>query len=310
MKTLLRTLLAAAAAALMTQAPAQAQTAVFPNSNFENWATRNGTEAPTNWQTTDDIVELVLGLRIPTGTVTKSTTAHGGAFAVQLQTQLFLGQSEVPGEIILGTSFHGGSEDLPGGQPFTARPASLQFYYQLSGGNPAKDSAGAFVQLIRRVNGQSVVVAQGERYYTTPTAGYTLATIPLDYLSTLAPDTVVMAFTSGTAALTVGTTLLVDDISFVGTATGTRDAANALALQVAPNPSPDGRYRLSSTEPGLLAAPLVVLDAAGRQVRREAALRPGQALAERPLDLSELPVGVYSVQLLAPTGTVTRKLIR
>jgi hypothetical protein len=308
MKTFFRSLLAAA---LLTQAPAHAQTAVFPNSTLENWATRGGIEAPNNWQTTDDIAERVLGLRIPTGTVTKSTTAHGGSFAVQLQTQLFLGQSEVPGEIILGTSFHGGSHELPGGQPFTARPASLQFYYQLSGGNPARDSAGAFVQLIRRVNGQSVVVAQGEQYYTTPTTGgYTLATIPLDYQSTLAPDTVVMAFASSTSFLTAGTTLLVDDISFVGTATGTRDAANALALQVAPNPSPDGRYRLSSTEPGLLAAPLVVLDAAGRQVRREAALRPGQALAERPLDLSELPVGMYSVQLLAPTGTVTRKLIR
>lgn len=311
MKTLLRTLLAAVVPALLALAPAHAQTTAFPNSTFETWAARSGVEAPTNWLTTDDIVQYLFGQRVPTGTVTKSTTAHGGSFAAQLQTQLFLGQAQAPGELILGNSFHGGSSELPGGLPFTARPASLQFYYQLSGSNVANDSAGAFVQLLRRVNGRSVVVAQGEQYYTVAKSAYTLATIPLQYFSPLAPDSVAMAFVSGTAStITVGTSLLVDDISFVGTATAARDASNALALSVAPNPSPDGRYRLSSTEPALLAAPLVVLDAAGREVRREAALRPGQALADRPLDLSDLPVGVYSVQLRAPGGTVTRKLVR
>lgn len=311
MKTFLRTLLAGAAV-LLAQAPAHAQTTAFANSNLESWSPRKGVDAPTNWQTTDDIVEYILGFRVPTGTVTKSTTAHSGSFAVQLQTQLFLGQSQAPGEIILGTSFHGGAEQIPGGQPFTARPANMQFYYQLSGNNLASDSAGVVVQLVRRVNGASVVVAQGEEYFTTPTAGsYALGTVPLQYLSTLAPDTVVMAFSSTTVDNALGgTTMLVDDISFVGTATATRDAQNALLLSAAPNPSPDGRYRLSSSEPALLAAPLVVLDAAGRQVRREAALRPGPALAERPLDLSDLPAGLYTVQLLAPTGVVTRKLVR
>ena len=312
MKTFLRTLLAAAATALLAHAPAHAQTAPFPNSNFETWGKRGVVEAPANWQTTDDIVEFILGIRVPTGTVTKSTTAHGGSFAAQLQTQLFAGQSQVPGQIILGTSFHGGSEDLPGGQPYASRPASLQFYYQLSGGNVANDSAAAIVQLVRRVNGASVVVAQSEQYFTAATSGgYNLATMPLQYLSALAPDTVVMAFVSATADNTMGgTTMLVDDISFVGTATAARDAQAQLAFSAAPNPSPDGRYRLSSNEPALLTAPLVVLDAAGRQVRREEALRSGPALAERPLDLSDLPAGLYTVQLLAPTGTVTRKLLR
>ncbi|WP_460504114.1 hypothetical protein, partial [Hymenobacter agri] len=232
MKALLRSILAAAAVALLTQDPAQAQTASFANSNFESWAQRSGVEAPTNWQTTDDIVELVLGLRIPTGTVVKSTSAHGGAFAAQLQTQLLGGQSQIPGEIILGTSFHGGSDDLPGGQPYAARPASLQFYYQLSGNNLANDSAAAIVQLVRRVNGTSVVIAQSEQYFTTATTGsYALATMPLQYLSTLTPDTVVMAITSAASGTILGgTTMLVDDMAFVGTATAARDAQAPLAF--------------------------------------------------------------------------------
>lgn len=240
---------------------------------------------------------------MPTGTVTKSTTKHGGAFAAQLQTQSFLGQGQVPGEIILSTSLHGGS---------LARPASLQFYYQLSGSNVTLDSTGAFAQLIRRVNGSSVVVAEGEQYYPVPKPAHTLATIPLRYLSTLTPDSVVMAFASGTVRKpAAGTTLLVDNISFGGsTATATREAGAAPALSVAPNPSPNGRYRLSSPEPALLAAPLVVFDATSREVRREAALRPGAAATDRLFDLHDLPVGVYTVQVRAPDGVLTRQRIR
>ena len=80
------------------------------------------------------------------------------------------------------------------------------------------------------------------------------------------------------------------------------------ALTVAPNPSPDGRYQLSSPNAGLLAAPLTVLDATGRVVRREAAAPP--ATSARTLDLSALPGGIYTMQLLMPTGMVTRRLTR
>ncbi|WP_375417697.1 T9SS type A sorting domain-containing protein, partial [uncultured Hymenobacter sp.] len=80
-------------------------------------------------------------------------------------------------------------------------------------------------------------------------------------------------------------------------------------ISVWPNPSPDGRYVLGATEPALLAAPLTVLDATGRVVRREDA--PGRsAVATRALDLSGLPTGIYTMQLATPRGLVTRKLVR
>jgi hypothetical protein len=67
--------------------------------------------------------------------------------------------------------------------------------------------------------------------------------VPLQYASALAPDSVSMVFFPGnTQQVTVGSVLRVDEIAFTGTAT--RDAA----LTVAPNPSPDGRYQLSSPQ--------------------------------------------------------------
>jgi hypothetical protein len=304
MKTLLAALRAGlASAALLLAAPAPAQT--IPNGNLDTWATRNGVESPTNWLTTDDL----LGGLFRTGTVVKTNVAHGGAYAAQLQTVSLPGVGGVPGILILGNSIRQ-SAVLPGGLPFTARPRSLQFYYQLQGSRALADSAAMVVVLTRRVNGTTTVVAGGSYDFPALASSYTLVTVPLQYASGLAPDSVSMVFFSGnTQVVTAGSVLRIDDIAFTGTATATRDAALNAALSIAPNPSPDGRYRLSSLDPTVLAAPLVVFDAAGRLVRHyDRVAHPG--LPERALDLSELPAGIYTVQLDTPRGIITHKLVR
>ena len=310
MKTLLRSLLLAAAAGTgLLATAAQAQT--FPNSTLDTWAIRStavpsGVEAPANWQTTDDLIAPVAPFPLPssTNTVTKTTTARGGAFAAQLQTTNYLGLVDLPGLLLLGADYNGGD----GGIPFTGRPANLQFYYRLSGPQAVADSAAVLVQLTRRVNGAFTLVAEGRYFIPALAAAYTLGTVPLRYVSGLAPDSAFVIIGSGFAdTITPGTRLLVDDLAFTGTATATRDAALNAAFTAAPNPSPDGRFVLQGLAPALLAAPLTVLDATGRVVRRELGAAPAAA---RSLDLSALPVGVYTVQLLTTDGLVTRKLVR
>ena len=237
----------------------------------------------------------------------KTTVVHGGPFAAQLQTQNLPGRGPIPGLMFLGNSLSGAA-DLAGGLPFTARPANVQFYYQLSGARALPDSAAMAVQLTRQVNGRAQVIAEARLLFTSLAATYALVTVPLRYRSGLTPDSVSLAFTSGGAKqINVGTVLRIDDIAFTGTVAATRDAALQAALTLWPNPSPDGRYALAGLEPALLAAPLAVLDATGRVVRREPATRPA---ATRPLDLSALPTGLYTVQLFTPAGLVTRKLSR
>ena len=305
MKTLLVALRAGlASAALLLAAPAPAQT--IPNGNLDTWATRNGVESPTNWLTTDDL----LGGIFRTGTVVKTNVAHAGPFAAQLQTVGLPGVGAVPGILILGNSIRQ-SATLPGGLPFTARPRSLQFYYQLQGSKALADSAAMVVILTRRVNGTTTLVAGGSYDFPALASSYTLVTVPLQYASALAPDSVSMVFFSGnTQIVTAGAVLRIDDIAFTGTATATRDAALAAQLSIAPNPSPDGRYRLSSPDPTLLAAPLAVLDATGRLVRHDDGSARPLFPDGRALDLSELPAGIYTVQLNTPRGLITRKLVR
>ncbi|MBD2769521.1 T9SS type A sorting domain-containing protein [Hymenobacter sp. BT664] len=306
MKSIFHPLLALAAVVGLL-APAQAQT--FPNNSFDTWATRNGAEAPDGWRTTDDVIQDSLRIRLITNTVVKTNVVQSasGPFAAQLQTKSLLGQT-IPGIVILGPTTKRRAQ-VPGGIPFTGRPAALEFYYQLSGAEALANKPAALVQLTRWVNGRTQVVANAGYYFTTLTNTYTRVYLGLNYQSALVPDSVSIVFISGSVQpLSTSTVLRIDQVSFTGTATATRDAALAGTISAAPNPSPSGRYVLSSPEASLLAGPLAVRDALGREVHREDA--PRLAATSRTLDLSELPAGLYTVQLFTPRGLVTRKLVR
>jgi len=309
MKALLRTGLATSLL-LATLASAQAQT--IPNGGFETWALRNSVEAPTGWVTTDDVAAALVSTAFATGTYTKVTDAHSGTYAARLESKNTPLGIVVAGAVGIGSKV-GANVTLPGGIPFTGRPTMLQFYYKLSGPQPAAASDGAFAQvaLTRYVNGTTQTLATAKQVFTTITSTYVLAQVPLTYTSSATPDSVHLVLSSGaiitaTAGPVAGTVFQVDDVSFTGTATATRDAALSAALTVAPNPSPDGHYLLHAP-PTLLAGSLAVTDATGRVVRREAALMT--SAPTRALDLSGLAAGLYTLQLVADQGLVTKKLV-
>ncbi|MDQ2792573.1 MAG: T9SS type A sorting domain-containing protein [Bacteroidota bacterium] len=307
MKTTVLSLLATVATLLA--APAQAQITIT-NASFETWA---GTpEKPANWLTTDDVYAAIFGVPVATGTVSKSTAAHSGTFAVQLQTTTLPVVGTTAGSLLLGTALAIGPtfELEKVGQGFTARPTSLQFYYRLSG--QLADSASVALELTRTVNGRREVVGYAgqpnQPGYVLPAlaATYTLATVPIQYVSGLQPDTVRIVFSSGVAdVVTSGTTLLLDDVTLLGAALPTRDAAAPAALQAYPNPSPDGRFTLLlPTAPS--AAEVRVTDALGREVAF-------QAWANAPrssclLDLAARPPGLYTVRVQTAAGSAGQRI--
>jgi len=329
MKHLLRTVLTSLVS-LAALAPATAQT-TFTNSNLETWETRNSTEAPANWLTTDDGVRAAgLGsalIRIgnTTGTVTKSTEQHGGSFAARLESKDIAGLSillggPVPGVLALGTKLKRinlaslstleGLNNVGSGIPYTSRPAQLQFYYKLTGIGAAADMAGAGIGLFKTVSGVLQQVATGTMTLA-PTTGtdFQLATVNLSYLRNDFPDSLRLAFFSGSTTRTVGTVLLIDDITLVGSvATPTRASLAGTGLTVFPNPSANGTFALTATEPTLMAAAYTVFDATGRVVTRAAAVPP-VAGASRTIDLHNQKAGLYTLILETTRGALVQKLV-
>ena len=298
---------------------ASAQT--IGNGTFETWANPYGSgaaESPTGWLTTDDLLSYFNNDprgSYNTGTVTKSTDARGGAYAAKLTTVSVptnSGAAILPGYLLLGAKtgvyeYYG----LPiGGAPCAGRPTQLTFSYKLSG--PATDTASVFVYLTTTQAGVPVVIGQAYQVLAPTTAGYVAAAVPIGYDPTTAAvaDSVHVLFSSGDAqTITAGTSLLLDNVALVNPALPTRASAAAQELlAVVPNPSPAGRFVLSSPgRPGLAAAPLTVLDALGRTVEQQ----PAQAApgATRTLDLSHLPLGIYTLRLATAEGTLTRQLV-
>jgi hypothetical protein len=295
---------------------ATAQT--IPNGDFEQWASTGGApEAPTGWLTTDFILgyynNVPAGSYFNTGTVAKGTEAHGGSFAAKISTLSLpttTGSTVLhPGWLVLGArpGLYDYAELPNAGAPCATRPTQLQFYYKLSG--PAADSASALVYVTRTVAGVPTVLG-GAFQYLKPTTGYTLLSLPLDYSSADVPDSVHIQLSSGDArVITAGTTLLVDDMALANPTLATRAGAATQALvQVVPNPSPAGRFVLSSpAQPDLAAAPLAVFDVTGRLVQQQ----PAQAVpgASRTLDLSGLPLGIYTLRLDTKQGSLVRQLV-
>jgi hypothetical protein len=313
MKRLLLSLALLGAAA----APALAQSTAIPNGGFETWTGTAPAEKPQNWQTTDDLIMDAFGVALTSNTVSKVADVRTGSSAVRLETKAVsvMGLPLVfPGLVILGnrlvTSTNPSTNTDGAGLPFTNRPEFLQCYYKLTGSNLARDSASVGVFLTRTVGGQSVIIAEGNTYLRQEALNYTLLQVPLQYSSNLAPDSIhILAFSGKLDGpnLTVGNTLLLDDISTVGTATAARDARRNAELTAFPNPSADGLFTLAATaDAALLSAPLTVTDALGRTVLSQ----PAQPrAARRQLDLRGRPAGVYTVQLTTAAGPVTRRLV-
>jgi hypothetical protein len=290
----------------------------FSNNGLESWNGRAGVEKPINWQTTDDILDFVS--RSPAGSfysgaVTRTTDAHSGAFAALLTTVRvpINGGSTTPvaGYIVLGNRVVVDANNaILGGLPYASRPTQLQFYYKLSGPGAATDQAGVQVLLTRTTGGTSQVVGRASMRLAPATSTYTLATLPLQYSSSALPDSITVYAVSGDVSQPqVGTALKLDDFSLNGGTLAVRaDASLQSQLVVGPNPSPAGRFVISSpTTPSLAAAPFTVLDVTGRTVAQQ----PAQAVptGQRDLDLSALPVGVYVLRLDSKQGTLTRQLV-
>ncbi|MCB2378314.1 T9SS type A sorting domain-containing protein [Hymenobacter sp. BT635] len=285
---------------------ANAQT--LPNGTLETWSTRNSALAPTGWFTFDDLLASI-GFPFPTATTTRSTDKHAGTYAAQLESKSNpLLQAVIPGILGIGSNPTLESE-FPGGIPFTARPASMQFYYKLTGTGAADETAAAQVVLTKWDGTQSNPVA-GAAIELTPSAGYTLVTLPLDYLSSVAPDSLRILFVSSTAdEPTVGRVLLIDDVVMTGTALPVRNAARNEAVSVYPNPSADGLFMLTHTkEASWSRAAYTVTDATGRVVLRQAAAS-ANSFGPRRVDLRGQGAGVYTLRLETPEGPVVQKLL-
>ena len=213
-------------------------TSPFPNGDFENWITV-GLDAPDGWNTPNLATIYVGG-----PSVSRSADAFSGKFAMQIQTVLSDDNKTKLGYATLGAV--NADTSFSGGFAYDSIPYHLVGYYKYTPVGP--DTAEAVV--VFRKGGK---VTGYFPYKLPPESVYTQFLVPISLSSK--PDSANIVFISGNflkkgGYVGLGSTLLVDDISFVTKPTQLIASPDTLNFKnvVENTTSPDMNFTLSGQE--------------------------------------------------------------
>jgi len=261
--------------------------AQIPNGGFENWT--NGT--PDNWLT-----DNVLGVYT---VVTQSTTAHSGNYAA-------LGQVQVFYNVPLGPLLQTGGEGH--GFHYVGRPASVTGWYQLT--SVSGDGFEVTAWLMRK----DTTFAAASGQITASTSSYKQFSFDFFYVLPGNADSayVQIAMTDSTGSVHSGSSFLMDDLAFTGTATDVRSTAGSptsFALdQNYPNPF-NPTTTIGYDVPYRSHVVLTMFNMLGEQVKQLVNDDVGAGHYSVQFSANGLPSGMYFYRLQAANFVQTRTLM-
>ncbi len=266
---------------------------ILPNAGFENWTGFGLYEMPDSWKTTDSIST---GQGLQHSASKELTDIHGGSFALKLNPFTYFSFA-IPGAASNG-AINASTYQVIGGSPDTVRHATLDGWYKFSptGGDSVIVSIAMY-----KWNGTSRdLVGAGEFKDTTSTTAYTSFSVNINYYSPAVPDSMLIILYAGSRVLAtshIGTTLLIDDLSFSGVV-GTHEIYNIVnAIRVFPIPAinelnvqVDLKHNIHSS--------FEILDVSGKRI-----LVHDMKSTDEKIDISGLTNGNYFYHLLDELGT-------
>jgi hypothetical protein len=268
--------------------------AQIPNAGFENWTAGS----LTGWASNNAPGAYT--------TVTSSTTAHSGSYAVRGDVITFT-------SIIIQPIIQSGANAK--GFAYTQRPTAFTGYYEFFPAASSGDKFAINVLLLKGgLSGTTVAIALPQP--STSVSSYTQFTVPLTYLTADTPDTCIIQIqiigpgTGAQATPHVGSYFLLDDIAFTGaTNVASRQASVPTELQLDQNyPNPfNPTTNISFTVRSDGKATLSVFNLLGQQVGTlfDGPVSSGR-LYRATFNASDLPSGVYFSRLdFAPSGSTS-----
>jgi hypothetical protein len=248
--------------------------------------------------------------------VFRCDTAHSGTYSARIKTVVYTPTSYNiynsygtpyighPYSDTLGILFNGNVNETAStykpGFPFTKKITSFSFYYQYAPNGV--DTAECRVSLVKN---RSLIAGGSFKASAATGSTWQSATINIIYLDTLTPDTMYVLFSSSSLDRKPkpGSTLLIDDVS-VPASTGINDLPALNSLSVFPNPS-NGKIHLQTNgAEKFQGGMLTVYNVIGEVVYSFKTIT-----GQQDIDLSELPGGVYFLQIKNDQGMGIKKII-
>jgi Secretion system C-terminal sorting domain len=262
--------------------------AQIPNAGFETWA-GSPDLVPAGWVVNFGTTGL--------NAVTRSATAHAGSFSAQ-------------GTVVSFGPFGGLPPFLTSTFPYGQRPGSLTGYYQFApvGGDSLLVAVWLFGQ------NSAVTYAVGSFSTGATVNQWTQFTASLHYANGTTPDSAYVQVTidNPTNTVNIGSSFLIDDLSFVGTPSDVNDRVvrpRSFSLeQNYPNPfNPSTTIEFSV--PAREVTTIRVFDLLGREVSTlvNGVKEAGSYTVQ--FEGSGLPTGVYFCRMQAGEFVQTRRLV-
>lgn len=267
----------------------------MPNSGFEDWTDFGVYEDPNDW-TTINMISLFGG---PI-TVSKSTDAHSGDYA--LETKTVVSDFGTPGEfdtiqgiVMLGATDLSG-EMMPGAG-FTHRPDSLVGWYKLTSPN----NSPCFINSILSYWNNNTREEIGSIFFAgDSTSTYRRFSVPVLYSSNELPDTLsVFIMNSMDNGSGVNNVLRIDDLQFIYNSSAGISEQQAF-FQVYPNPAND-QFTVKSSS---LPASIELFDLNGRSV-----LKVDQPTISTVIAIGDLAAGTFICTVVSTDGTIHQERI-
>jgi hypothetical protein len=266
----------------------------IPNSSFETWA---GGE-PDSWNTTN---QNIAGFGTFT-TVTKDASApQSGTASAKLtvvtKTIQFLGKLTLPGVLTLGIlKIHPIKQtaSVSGGYAFTGMPQKLTGYFKYQPVN--NDTCTIGWGLTKWNNGIRDTIGLGAKIAMGSVTSWTYFEVPLKYRIAESPDTMNILFLNSNPLDKIdhtGTTMWVDNLSFVYGTVGIEGVTSAKDLKIYAEPF-SRQLILSSTFGKQENLDIRLFNMAGTETRR---WKRSMIQSTEHLDINNIPTGTYVIRI-------------
>lgn len=259
--------------------------AQIPNPSFENWT--SGT--PNGWY----VVTANTA-----GSVTQSTNAHAGSYAVQLNTVLQSG-FYFPGELWSGAGQTGYFYN-------TSKPVAVNGWYitNLNGGDELWLGANAKCP-------NDSVAGSASLFITGNTSVYKQFSLCYVYIKSCAPDSAFISLTlyNSGGMYHAGTYAIIDDLSFGSCATGVPQISKDVDLEAAyPNPA-STTCNIIYSIPSNSTVSITLYDINGKKIEDLLGTTfQSSGRYKLPVDVSNLQNGIYIYRVVVNGASYSQKL--
>lgn len=270
--------------------------AQIPNAGFENWETLLGTTTKTpsgfissNYSVYDGGEASVLQ--------TTGVSGKGASLVTQMMIDADNGDTTYEGGFLMSGDLDIWSGSLNEKFPLSGKPLFLKGHYAYQ---PAGDDEFAITLVLYK---EGVMVGTAEFSGTTVTSGYQPFSIEVDYLQSIVPDSASLTIISSVNATQAGTILNVDEFSLdYGTPNSVAIPESSI-LSTYPNPA-NSQVNIVLPE-WLKEGAFTLMNTQGQVVKSG---RLYQGTGTMSLETSDLPAGVYFVQINDGSNTAKSKI--